>query len=343
MLTFADFVADMGFDDAILTEDQRAGMTLMFDAQQKVAPVTTPIEPVEPATTVTATGLDTEVVEKAMCRALYKAPIETVKPIQIEDLLDTIETTSNQSRVRTQLRTLFRQAVNWQLVRRNPVDGTKPRTHKAEKASIFSPEEVNTILTASTGSRLEALYTLGMTLGPRPGELFGFQWQDWSEKKAELKVVRNVTSTNGKVNVGPPKTQASTRTLTLPHHVNEAISGRRRQAMKEGLAHSEDWIWPNARGNPKCRTSFHRYDWQPLMLASGVQYLKPYCMRHTAASTMLNGFDNIGGVPLAVVSEVLGHENAQITLERYSHVLKADHDQVKTFWNRAKLALTGGG
>lgn len=276
-----------------------------------------------------------------MCQPLYPIPIESVTPIQLEDFLDTIATSSNQSRVRTQLRTLFRQAVNWQLIRRNPVDGTKPRTHKPAKAAIFSPEDVGTILKTVQGERMEALILLGFTLGPRPGELFGFQWQDWNEDEAELSVVRNVTSTNGRQQVGPPKTSASVRTLQLPYHVNDAIHARRKMAMREGFAHSEDFIWCNVRGNPKDRVNFHA-QWKAFIACAGVPYLKPYCMRHTAASTMLNGLDNVGGVPLAVVSEVLGHENAQITLERYSHVLKADHEQVRTFWNRAKLAVTGG-
>ncbi|HIK91320.1 MAG TPA: hypothetical protein EYG03_04940 [Planctomycetes bacterium] len=77
-----------------------------------------------------------------------------------------------------------------------------------------------------------------------------------------------------------------------------------------------------------------------ILVGSGVAF---YTMGSRPASTMLNGLDSVTGVSLAVVTEVLGHENSQVTLERYSHVLKADHEQVKTFWNRAKLSIKGSG
>jgi integrase len=58
---------------------------------------------------------------------------------------------------------------------------------------------------------------------------------------------------------------------------------------------------------------------------------------------MLNGRDGIPGIPLAVVSAILGHDNPQITLEVYSHVLTSDRKQVRDFWNRAKQDVRGSG
>ncbi|MCP4511363.1 MAG: hypothetical protein GY903_32940 [Fuerstiella sp.] len=64
---------------------------------------------------------------------------------------------------------------------------------------------------------------------------------------------------------------------------------------------------------------------------------------YAGLSTQIVAAHSVTGVSLAVVTEVLGHENSQVTLERYSHVLKADHEQVKTFWNRAKLSIKRSG
>ena len=43
-------------------------------------------------------------------------------------------------------------------------------------------------------------------------------------------------------------------------------------------------------------------------------------VRHTAATLLLNS----GGVPLPVVSKILGHKSPKITLEIYAHVMTAD-------------------
>jgi len=117
------------------------------------------------------------------------------------------------------------------------------------------------------------------------------------------------------------------------------LADRRKAALKEGRAGKQDWIWPNTRGGPIRRSNLRHHVWAPLL----VPYRELYCMRHTAASTMLNGCLDVRGISLAVVSATLGHDNPQITLERYSHVLKTDDDQVRDFWKRANRALTGSG
>ena len=120
---------------------------------------------------------------------------------------------------------MFRQGVKWELMRRNPVDGTRRQPHRPEKAAVFSLEEVAKILEAGEGRRFIGLMDLGFTLGPRPEELFGFQWQDWDEKKEELAVVRKVAEVDGRIEIGQPKTAAGTRTLVLPSHITGSVAG----------------------------------------------------------------------------------------------------------------------
>lgn len=60
------------------------------------------------------------------------------------------------------------------------------------------------------------------------------------------------------------------------------------------------------------------------MKAAGVKRITPHGCRHTFASNMLRA-----GVPLDMVSKVLGHSNINITHATYSHVLRDQYDAVR--------------
>ena len=276
-------------------------------------------------------------------KPLFDVPIRMIKPMALDQLIDSLESSASRHRLRGKLSMLFRQAVKWELLRRNPVDGAKSQSHRPEKAQTFSIDEVGSILDAAEPHRLVGMFDLGFTLGPRPEELFGFQWRDWKEADQKLLVRRKVADVNGHLDIGPPKTAAYTRELKLPDHITDRLVDRRKRALKEGRAGQEDWIWPNIRGNPIRRSNLRNHVWTVILKRASVPYRKLYCMRHTAASTMLNGCDDIRGIALAVVSQTLGHDNPQITLERYSHVLTTDENQVQDFWNRTNRKIRGSG
>jgi integrase len=57
-----------------------------------------------------------------------------------------------------------------------------------------------------------------------------------------------------------------------------------------------------------------------IVTAAGVPEIGVHDLRHTHATFLL-----IGGVPLKVVSERLGHAKTSITLDTYAHVLPGFH------------------
>ncbi|MFH1184350.1 MAG: site-specific integrase, partial [Chloroflexota bacterium] len=74
-----------------------------------------------------------------------------------------------------------------------------------------------------------------------------------------------------------------------------------------------DLLFPSTTGTPFAKTDLQRDFWS-LLKAAGVKRIRFHDLRHTAASLMLNH-----GVPPLVVSKVLGHANASITLTIYAH------------------------
>ena len=67
-----------------------------------------------------------------------------------------------------------------------------------------------------------------------------------------------------------------------------------------------------------------------LMRKVGLEGVSLHSLRHSHASSLLSN-----GVPIAVVSERLGHRDQNITLSIYSHALPADTKAAAKIWNDA--------
>jgi integrase len=81
---------------------------------------------------------------------------------------------------------------------------------------------------------------------------------------------------------------------------------------------------------PIHKSTLHITYWKPLLTAAGLpQETHIHDLRHTAASLLI-----ADGVPIPVVSQLLGHADSAITLRVYAHFLK---DQLGT----AALAMNG--
>ena len=75
---------------------------------------------------------------------------------------------------------------------------------------------------------------------------------------------------------------------------------------------------PTIRHHPleQFGTSVYRYQFVPLVHRAGVPHIRFHDLQHTSATLML-----LAGVPVKVVSEMLGHSSISITLDLYAHVL----------------------
>jgi len=198
----------------------------------------------------------------------------------------------------------LKDAVRWRLISFNVTDAvTPPRPHKPEITPL-SAEQVKVLLAATSGERLEALYVLAVTTGMRIGEMFGLKWSDVDLEAGTVQVRRTVAA-DGTVN--PPKTASGRRTIRLSRMAIRALSGH---------PHASEWVFPSAAGTPIGICNFHKNSWRPLLQRAELPPTRFHDLRHTAATLMLSR-----GVPVKVVSEMLGHADVSTTLSIYAHVL----------------------
>jgi integrase len=218
------------------------------------------------------------------------------------------------------LRMALGQALKWNLVARNVallVDS--PRLEKFEVQPI-SPEQARELLKAVQGDRLEALFTVALSLGLRRGEALGLRWSDIDFQARTLRVNHSLQRIQGSLVLSEPKTKTSRRVLDLPESLIAKLREHRTRQLEEKLLIGSRWqetglVFTSGIGTPvDPRHVKRRLD--PLLKRAGLPHYRIHDLRHFCASLLL-----AQGVPLKVVSEILGHSQISITADLYTHVL----------------------
>jgi len=203
------------------------------------------------------------------------------------------------------LSAILRHAVGARVNTWNPAEHVTRPTAAPKTDDSLDAQETKTVLAAATGDRLEALYVLCLTYGLRQGELLALRWDDIDLAAATLAV-------------GKAKTRAGVRDLPLLAGTLEALRvHKRRQATERlgaGIWHDTGLVFCQPNGNPVSARTLCNY-WRDLLAAAGVAHRRFHASRHTAATLLLEA-----GVPLEVVSAILGHANIGITAGTYAKV-----------------------
>ncbi len=198
----------------------------------------------------------------------------------------------------------LKDAVRWRVTPRNVAASVTPPRPAKREIKPLTREQVSTLLSAAEGERLYPLYVLAVTTGMRSGELLGLQWRDMDLEAGTLTVRRTVFCGV----VSPPKTSAGRRTIRLSRLAVRVLGAHEREG---------DWVFCSSTGTSLDVHNFRKKSWLPLLKRAGLP--KPtrfHDIRHTAATLLL-----MRGVPVKVVSEMLGHSDPTITLSIYAHVL----------------------
>jgi integrase len=255
---------------------------------------------------------------------LGKVPLQKLEPIHVQSLLNRKlrEGLSAKSvrYLRGTLRTALNQAHRWGLITRNSaalVDG--PRVERFEIQPL-TPDEARRFLASIKGHRLEALYSVALTLGLRQGEALGLRWQDIDLDLGYIRVNKQLQRPNGSFQLMEPKTQKSRRTIVMPPTITHSLARHREGQRQErdnanGIWNELDLVFTRPDGHPLDGTvvthQFHK-----LLAHAGLPQRRFHDLRHSCATLLL-----AQGVPARVVMEVLGHSQIGLTMNTYAHVI----------------------
>lgn len=211
------------------------------------------------------------------------------------------------------LSSILEQEVRAGRLARNVAKGiTLPRTGRKRQPVFLNTGEFAQFLQA-IDPQWQTMVALIAATGLRFGEVTALTPSD-VDLQTSIPVLRVTKSWSragrGREEIlGPPKTDASIRTVSIPANLLEPL-----QAAMEGRG-VNDLIFHN-NGRQVKNVWFHENVWQPACRNSGLGK-KPriHDLRHTHASWLI-----MQGVPLTVIQRRLGHSSIQVTSDTYGHL-----------------------
>jgi integrase len=224
--------------------------------------------------------------------------------------------------LRAILRRALGQAERWGLVARNVAALVDPPKVPECQQVPYTLEEARRLLNAARGDRLEALYTVAVSIGLRKGEASALRWDDVDLDSATLRVTRTYQRGTGGARFVEPKTPRSRRTVELPSVCVDALRSHKVRQATERLAAGPRWqdhglVFASKIGTPiEPRNLTRHYD--ALTRHAGLGRRRFHDLRHTAATLLL-----AQGTEMRVVMDTLGHSAIGTTANLYAHVVPA--------------------
>lgn len=255
---------------------------------------------------------------------LGRLPLDKLTPLHVQQLLNRKIASGMKPKsvryIRGTLRTALNQAVRWGLINRNAaslVDG--PRVERYE-IQPFTPDEARTFLAYLKGDRLEALYSVALTMGLRQGEALGLRWQDVDLGLGYLRVSKQLQRVDGRLQLVEPKTTRSRRSLAMPHTIVKRLQEHRSRQEADRTLAGERWtdagfVFTGSEGKPLDGTAITK-QFHELLKHARLPQRRFHDLRHSCATLLL-----VQGVSPRVVMDVLGHSQIGLTMNTYSHVI----------------------
>ena len=208
------------------------------------------------------------------------------------------------------LHACLQKAVNEGLIEKNPVSGViLPKEPKKEMQTLKA-DELGAFLEETKKEGLYEFYFLELTTGLRLGEILALEWSDLDENQKVIRVNKSARRVKGGMEVNPPKTQASIRTITISDECLRLLIGlRNRQPVGTKLMF------------PSPVTGFY-YDpkavakkLHKLQERAGIPQIRFHDLRHSFATLSIEQ-----GMDIKTISHMLGHTDAGFTMNTYMHV-----------------------
>lgn len=221
--------------------------------------------------------------------------------------------------MRVVLAAALQQALHDEIVIRNVASLTDaPRATQFE-ASPLTADEANRFLAAARSDRLEALYSVALSLGLRQGETIGLRWQDIDLEAGMLHVRNQISRIDDGYRFVELKTKASRRILPIPREVLDSLKRHKRRQLEDQLFAGDRWVslnlvFASTIGTP-LEPSNLRLHYKGLLERAGISDRRYHDLRHSCGSLLI-----ARGVQQGVVKEILGHSRIATTMDNYVHV-----------------------
>jgi integrase len=215
------------------------------------------------------------------------------------------------------VRLTLNQAVKDRRIPSSPADSLRLPTNRTTNMRLLDAHDV-TSLALALPDRYRSLAITAAYTGLRWGELAGLRTTDLELGRRRLTVNSTLVEVSGHpLQLGPPKTQASRRTITLPQFVTETLAHH-----LQTYPPVDDMVWTTQHGALLRRGTFGRI-WRKAVADTVGPPCRIHDLRHTHAAWLIAD----GEHPKAIQTR-LGHGSIAVTMDRYGHLMDGLDDQI---------------
>lgn len=227
------------------------------------------------------------------------------------------------------------EAMKHEYIIRNPADIADVPTLRSEnntkkEIEVLTKQEQKALMDVCGNDVYGVAIKTTLFTGVRLGELLGLQWGDINYDTRTMAISRQVNrlkdyspNATAKTRLGiqeDTKTKSSNRLISLPDQLMALLKEHKERQLIEkkkwGKAYKNlDMIFAREDGYYIDPATFREH-YQKKLKEAGLKHYTFHALRHTFATRALEA-----GIPIKVVSQILGHASVQITMDTYSHVL----------------------
>lgn len=353
-------------DDGVPIPDRQITVTAMLDQWLRV---------VLPGTVAAATeGQYNDVVRLYIVPRIGAKRLRDLTPTDVTRMLRDMERPTPalpngySQNARRLARSVLRRAIRWAevegIVSRNVAALANPVRVERPDGRTMTPEQARVFLDHVKGDRNEALFVTALSLGLRVSELLAVGWDDVVLDPPDggwptLTVRRGLKRIKGKgLVIDGVKTKTSRRTIHLPATTAACLREHKRRQDQERAEFPGEWpdrplgvdlvfravtgtaldpsnVWSYLSEATKHAGAEYEDEARSVIKpGTGLGHWHPHELRHSAASLLI-----AQGVPLKVVSEMLGHSSITVTADIYAHVMAPARDEAANAMERALSGL----
>lgn len=271
--------------------------------------------------------------------------LEEITPLMIVNIMDNVKrhdkkeaakplSKSTKRNIKAAVSSVFEVAVDWRLIKENPVAGIKLGKDMRKEKKIYKPyttKELAYIYECSEKEPLEmqVLLSIALETGAREGEIAALEQKHIKAYVEEGRFIYSILFEQTlivKPKIGVvlqlyTKTEVSEE-VTIPKELYNLIQLhiKQKKAARDVLGIKERfYLFSNPNGKPYRPNSLYQR-FKRFQKRHGIRHVRFHDLRHSNATYML-----MEGVSSKIVQERLRHKDHNTTMNIYGHVLK-EHD-----------------
>jgi len=214
----------------------------------------------------------------------------------------------------TVLQGSLRVAYKLKMIKDNLADNLIRPKSCEKQVQCFSVEEQKKIEEAALNGKKPYMFGVVICLytGLRIGELLALRWTDIDFAENVMHITKSChdgtrqDGTFGKI-IDTPKTESSVRDIPIPKDLIPILKSYKKKSCTS---------WVISDGQREMTTRRYQRNFDSMLCKLGIPHHGFHALRHTFATRAVEC-----GVDIKTLSEILGHKNTSITLNRYVHSL----------------------